>query len=127
MSEVIASAPLAAAANHLGSITSKVSAFVTTAHAVASDGLTWAEFGDLLVAFLKMSTALYDDVAGMTGDEKKSAVLDGVAMLFDAVADRCVPLVVWPLWGLARGPTRMLILALASGAIEQLLPLVRTA
>jgi len=124
---VIATAPVAAAAAHLGSITSKVSAFVTTAQTVAGDGLTWAEFGDLLVAFLKMFVSLYEDVAGMTGEEKKSAVLDGVALLFDSVADRCVPLVLWPLWGLARSPVRLLVIALASGAIEQLIPLVRIA
>lgn len=124
---MIAEAPLAAAAAHFGSIASKISAFVTTAHSVASDGLTWAEFGDLLVAFLKMSVSLYDDVAGMTGADKKSAVLDGVAMLFDAVADKCVPLVAWPLWGLVRSPVRLLVIALASGAIEQLIPLVRIA
>jgi hypothetical protein len=40
-------------------------------------------------------------------------------------ADNCIPLVLWPVWGLARGPVRLLVLALASGAIEQLLPLVR--
>jgi hypothetical protein len=105
----------------------KLHAFVEAAKSSASDGLTWSEFGELLVAFLRLAVSLYDDVVGMTGEEKKAAVLDGVAALFDAVADRCIPLVLWPLWGLARGPVRLLVLALAAGAIEQLLPLVRLA
>ena len=122
---MIAEAPAAAAANTTGGVLVKLHAFVESAKSAAADGLTWSEFGELLVAFLRMAVSLYDDVVGMTGEEKKAAVLDGVAALFDAVADRCVPLVLWPLWGLARGPVRLLVLALASGAIEQLLPLVR--
>ena len=124
---MIAEAPAAAAANLTGGVLVKLHAFVETARSTAADGLTWSEFGELLVAFLRLAVSLYDDVVGMTGEEKKAAVLDGVAALFDAVADRCVPLMLWPLWGLARGPVRILVLALASGAIEQLLPLVRLA
>lgn len=124
---MIADAPIAAARNVFGGVVAKVDAFITAASSAAAGGLTWAEFGDLLMAFLKLATSLYDEIVDMTGEEKKAAVLDGVAALFDAVADRCVPALLWPLWGLSRGPVRMLILALASGAIEQLLPLVRLA
>lgn len=124
---MIADAPIAAARNVFGGVVAKVDAFITAASSAAAGGLTWAEFGDLLMAFLKLATSLYDEIVDMTGEEKKAAVLDGVASLFDAVADRCVPALLWPLWGLSRGPVRMLILALASGAIEQLLPLVRLA
>lgn len=124
---MIAEAPAAAAANTPGGVLVKLHAFVESAKSAAADGLTWSEFGELLVAFLRLAVSLYDEVVGMTGEEKKAAVLDGVAALFDAVADRCIPLMLWPLWGLARGPVRLLVLALASGAIEQLLPLVRLA
>jgi hypothetical protein len=124
---VIADAPLAVADNAPGGVVSKIDAYIQAARSVAADGLTWAEFGELMIGFLRLAVALYDDVASMTGGEKKAAALDGVAALFDAVAGRCVPLVAWPLWGLARGPVRLLVLALASGAIEQLLPLVRSA
>jgi hypothetical protein len=48
-----------------------------------------------------------------------------VAHLFDAVADQAVPAAVYPLWLIVRFPIRSLVLAIASGAIEQLLPLVR--
>ncbi len=103
----------------------RIENFLASVRVAAADGLTWTEFGELLVAFLKLAVAIYDGVAEMTGDQKKAAVLHGVGLLFDAAADRCVPLAVWPIWGLARGPVRLLVLALASGAIEQLLPLVR--
>ena len=110
-----------------GGVLTKVDAFISAARSAAGDGLTWAEVGELLVALLHLAVAALDAVTSMTGEEKKAAVLDGVGRLFDAVAGRCVPLVLWPIWGLVRGPVRLLVLALASGAVEQILPLVRLA
>jgi uncharacterized membrane protein len=123
---MIAAAPVAAAANVSGAL-DKIRAFVATASSAAADGLTWVEFGELLVALLRMVVAAIDGVSLMTGAEKKALAMDAVASLFDAVADRAVPTAVWPLWLLARPAVRSLVLALASGAIEQLLPLVRRA
>jgi hypothetical protein len=54
-------------------------------------------------------------------------VLEAVASLFDALADKAVPVSAWPLWMLARPAVRSLVIALASGAVEQILPLVRLA
>lgn len=124
---MIADAPIAVAEAAPGGVLTKTDAFISAARSLAADGLTWAEFGELLVALLHLAVAALDAVASMTGEEKKAAVLDAVGRLFDAVADRCVPLVLWPIWGLARGPVRLLVLALASGAVEQILPLVRLA
>jgi hypothetical protein len=124
---VISDAPIAVAEAAPGGVLTKMDAFISAARSAAGDGLTWAEFGELLVALLHLAVAALDAVTSMTGDQKKSAVLDGAGRLFDAVADRCVPLVLWPIWGLARGPVRLLVLALASGAVEQILPLVRLA
>jgi hypothetical protein len=124
---VIADAPIAVAEAAPGGVLAKIDAFISAAKSSAADGLTWAEFGELLVALLHLAVAALDAVTSMTGEQKKAAVLEGVAALFDAVADRCVPLVLWPLWGLVRGPVRLLVLALASGAIEQILPFVRLA
>ena len=118
---------LAVASTPDGSPLNRIEAFLAAARSAAMDGLTWQEFGELLVSFLKLSTSVYDAVATMTGPEKKAAVLDAVARLFDACADRAVPLVAWPIWVVARPAIRSLVLALASGAIEQLLPLVRLA
>ncbi len=105
----------------------RIEIYLDDVRRASADGLTWAEFGELLIGFLKLAVSMYDQVAGMTGEEKKAAVLAGVGRLFDLAADHCIPLVLWPIWGLARGPVRLLVLALASGAIEQILPLVRLA
>lgn len=105
----------------------RAAAFVSAARSAAADGLTWREFGDLLVALMRLMVASLDDLATMSGAEKKAVVLEAVEALFDAVADKCVPLVLWPVWLIARPAVRSLIVALAAGAVEQLLPLVRSA
>ena len=121
---MISDAPVAAASNMAG-IYEKIGAFIATAKSAAADGLTWAEFGELLIALMRLAIATLDTVAGLSGAEKKAVVIDAVGLLFDAVADRAVPLAVYPLWLLVRSPVRSLLIAVASGAVERLLPLVR--
>lgn len=104
----------------------KVQAFLASARAAAGDGLTWQEFGELLVALLRLSVQTLDATLTLTGPEKKALVLEAVAVLFDTFADKCVPLIAYPIWVLARPAIRALILALSSGAVEQLLSLVRS-
>lgn len=115
-----------AAAGQATDVVDKIAAFLNTARLTAVDGLTWGEFGELMVALLRVSIATLDTVTNLTGAEKKEIVLHGVARLFDLVADQAVPVAVWPLWLLARPAVRSLVLALAAGAVEQLLPLVRS-
>jgi hypothetical protein len=122
---MIASAPVAAAANLEDGLLAKISAFIATSRSAAADGITWAEFGELMLAMLRLVVTALDTVSTMTGPEKKALALSAVASLFDAVADKAVPLAVYPLWILVRSPVRSLVIAIASGAIEQLLPLVR--
>jgi hypothetical protein len=121
---MIADAPLAVTAS-IQDISGKVTAFIAAAKSAAANGLTWAEFGQLLIALIKLVVELLDEVRTLTGEQKKQAVLDAVAMLFDAVADKAIPLPLYPIWIFARPTVRTLILALAAGAVEQLLPLVR--
>lgn len=116
-------APLAAA-SHYVDIATAVKAYIETAKSAAADGLTWNEFGELLVSLLRLAVRLAD-LLQLSGPEKKAIVLEAVAALFDALADRCVPVLLWPVWLAARGPVRALVLALASGAVESILPLVR--
>ena len=124
---MIASAPIAAAqADGLEPI-DRAARFIEAARLAAADGLTWAEFGQLLVALLRTMMDVYDGLASMPGSAKKAFVLEAAGRLFDAVAPSCVPMALWPLWGLVRPAVRSLVLALASGAIEQILPLVRLA
>lgn len=119
------SAPLAAAAGHEG-LLDQVAAFVATAKAAAGDGVTWQEFGELMISLLRLVVTALDAVNSMTGAEKKALALSAVASLFDAVADAAVPAVAWPVWIIARPAVRSLVLALAGGAIEQILALVRS-
>ena len=123
---MIADQPMLAATGEPAIIT-KIHAFVRAAVAAAADGLTWQEFGELLVALLRVTVAALDEVAGMTGADKKALVMDAAALLFDAVADRAVPLWMYPLWLVARPAVRSLVLALANGAVEIVLPMVRSA
>lgn len=122
---MITAAPIAAADERTG-LLDKIAAFVATARTAAADGLTWAEFGELMVGLLRLVVSVLDTVTTLSGEQKKALALEAVGDLFDAVADRAVPLAVWPLWMLARPAVRSLVLALASGAIEQILPLVRS-
>jgi hypothetical protein len=122
---MVSEAPVQAASSLL-TLTEKVKAFVVIAKAKASDGLTVAEFGELVVALLRVAIQCVDAIPA-DGAGKKTLVVDAVAELFDAVADRCVPLAAWPVWFLVRPTVRSLVLLAAGGAVESLLPLVRKA
>lgn len=108
-------------------VAGKVAAFLQAARVAAADGLTWAEFGTLLVSLLRISIQALDVMSNLTGAEKKEIALHAVASLFDLVADRCVPWAMLPVWMIARPAVRSLVLALASGAIETMLPMIRGA
>lgn len=122
---MIASSPLAIAESHEGGLLAKIHAFVETSRSAASGGLTWSEFGELMVALLRLVVTVLDTVSAMTGPEKKALALDAVASLFDAVADHAVPMWLYPFWILARPAVRSLVLAIAGGTIESILPLIR--
>jgi hypothetical protein len=121
---MIAEAPVAAASSVAGMF-DKVKAYIATAQSAAADGLTWAEFGELMVALVRLLVESLDTVSVLTGPQKKAMVLEAVGLLFDAVADQAVPAYLYPLWLLARPAVRQLVVALAAGAVEQILPLVR--
>lgn len=121
---MIATTPLLAAVP-FDNIAERVSAFLRSAQEAAADGITWSEFGSLLVALMRLSIQTLDTVDTLTGAEKREIVLHAVGVLFDLIADKAVPLTVWPIWVLARPAVRSLVLALASGSVEQLLTMVR--
>lgn len=125
MASTVTSAPVAAATSLDAGLLSKIHAFVESARSVAADGLTWVEFGELTLALLRLVVTGLDQVRVMTGAEKKAVALEAVGSLFDAVADKAVPATVWPLWLLVKPAIRSLVLAIASGAVEQVLLLVR--
>lgn len=121
----ITTGPVSAALD-VPSLAEKVRAFVATARDVSADGLTLTEFGQLLVALLRIAVTAADSIP-VDGSERKTYVLNAVGCLFDSVADRLVPTLAWPLWIVFRPSVRAALLLVVSGAIEQLLPLVRIA
>lgn len=120
---MISSAPLTATKD-LGTVAEKVSAFIAIAKVKAGDGLTVSEFAELATAMLRVAIAAVDSLPD-TNEDKRQWCIDAVAMLFDAVADKCVPALAWPIWLVVRGSVRSLVLMAAAGAIESMLPLVR--
>jgi hypothetical protein len=123
---MITDAPISAA-SHFDDLARRVQAFIAAAQSASANGITWVEFGELMVALLRLAIHAADTLTGLSGQEKKAIVLEAVAALFDTVADKAIPAAMYPLWLIARGSVRALILALASGAVEILLPMVRSA
>jgi hypothetical protein len=114
-----------AAAEGESGILDQVYKFIQTAKARAADGLTWAEFGELLLALLRLVVPALEGVRLMSGAEKKAFALDAVGRLFDATADYAIPVAAYPLWVLARPAVRALVLAIAGGVLEQYLAFLR--
>lgn len=114
-----------AAAEGENGLLDQVYAFIQTAKARAADGLTWGEFGELLLALLRLVVPFLDNVTTMTGPEKKAFALDAVGRLFDATADFAIPATVYPLWILVRPAVRTLVLAISGGVLEQYLSVLR--
>ena len=122
---MISSAPIAATTDLL-SLADKVRAFVATARSAAAGGLTISEFAELTVSLLKIAMSAADAIP-VDGADRKVFVLNAVGLLFDSVADKAIPPLAWPVWLIVRPAARQLLLLVASGAIESLLPLVRKA
>jgi hypothetical protein len=120
-----ANAPAAAAAP-FDTLAAQLGAFFAAARSAAAGGLTWQEFGELLVSLLRMCVTTLDTVEGLTRDEKRAVVLAAAASLFDLVADKAIPAFAWPFWLIVRPAVRSLVLAIAAGAMEQILTLVRS-
>jgi hypothetical protein len=122
---MIANAPMAAG-QQFTDVVNAAKAYIAAAKVAAADGLTWVEFGELLVGLLRLAVQTVD-VLNVPGEQKKAVVMEAAAALFDELADKAIPTVLWPFWVLARPSVRSLVLALASGAVEQILPMLRGA
>lgn len=120
---MITSAPVQATLD-LANVRDKIAAFITVAKVKAQGGVTISEFSELAIALLRIVMGTIDSLP-QSGIEKKALAMDAVAMLFDALADKCIPTLAWPVWVIVRPAVRSLVLLSADGAIESLLPLVR--
>jgi len=105
----------------------KIDAFINDAREKAKDGLSFAEFGSLAFALLKLVALSLDDL-DVPGKVKKKDVEVAIGMLFDAVADQCVPFIAkWTVWPFVKPIVRSLIIAILSGVLDRSLPDVRAA
>lgn len=120
----VSDAPVAATAR-LDTLADKLAAFLVAARLKASDGLSLHEFGELFFAFLRLAVETVDGLTSMTGEQKRAAVMASAAVVFDTIAPLAVPKMLWPVWLLQRGIIRVVFLAIASGALEVILPLTR--
>lgn len=118
------SEPCVLVAQPLDGLAQKVRGFITVARLKAQDGLTVSEFGELFLALMRVAIEAADALSA-AGPQKKALVLDALALLFDEVADKAVPMYLWPVWVVARPALRAAVIAAASGAIEIVLQLVR--
>ena len=114
------------AASRFEDVLAAARAYVLTARLAAADGITWAEFGELLTGLLRVLTQTAE-LLTLPGEEKKALVITAAASLFDATADKCVSPWLWAFWLVIRPSVRSLVLAIAAGSMEQILPLVRSA
>lgn len=104
----------------------QIEEFLTVIRARAADGITVSDLAQLTLGGMRLAIALLDGVT-MPGADKKVEVLKLVAYLFDQFSDACVPFVAKPVWWMVKPAVRALIISLASGAVEFLLPVVRSA
>lgn len=103
-----------------------VARFLADARAAAAGGLTVAEFGSLTLALLKLTVTGLEAIP-TDGPSKKAWALGIIGTLFDSVAGYAVPVYLQPIWLVTEPAIRILLLAFASGALEQILHLTRAA
>lgn len=115
-----------AVANEEPGLSEKVKAYVAHAQTLASDGLSVSDFAELATSLLRLVVAALDSIPA-EGDQKKAWAVAAVAALFDAIADKCVPIYFIPFWIVARPAIRAVVLLAAGGVVQSLLPLVRAA
>jgi hypothetical protein len=104
----------------------QISKFINDVRTRASDGISISDLTQDVMGGMRLAIQLLDAVSAMTGEEKKNEVLKLVAYLFDTYSDACVPLLARPIWWITKPAVRALILSIASGAVESMLPLVRS-
>jgi hypothetical protein len=102
----------------------RITNLIDASKVAAADGLSVGEFSELAMNVVRTGVQLIDAIP-VAGPEKKEWVLQAVGVLFDAVADKMVPMYLYPVWLLVRPGIRIIVLAAAGGAIESILPVVR--
>ena len=97
---------------------------VEAAAAKAHDGLTLREFGEIFYDFMRITVEGLESVP-VPGALKKRWALDAITALFDAIADKAVPVYFYPVWLIIKPSVRSLLIHFSDGAIESVLRLLR--
>lgn len=122
---MIKSEELIAKAETVPGLHQRVTSYVASVRAKVSDGLTVAEFCDLTLGGMRLAIACVDELS-VDGPQKKQMVIDLAGSFFDEFGHLLVPPFLRPTWWLFSAAVRSLVLSLAAGAVEALLPLIRT-
>jgi hypothetical protein len=110
---------IAIAAAQAGSLQKQVEAFIEKARTLADGGLTFAEAGQLGMAFLEMSVQAAEELADASGEEKLAAVLDAFGYVWDLIIWPALPLGYFAMFrGLLAKPARAIAMAIAEGLVE---------
>ena len=122
---MISSQPLLVASEKSG-LHDRVTTYIAAVRQKAADGLTIAELVELTIGAMRLAIAAIDEL-DMAGDSKKQLVTELAGSIWDEFGRLLLPSTLRPAFWVI-GPTlRSLVIALAAGAVDALLPLVRIA
>jgi len=106
--------------------TQSIDAYVRESASLLTDGMSVSDLATITVGGMRLAIELLDRM-NMENASKRAEVVSVVAHIFDLYADQCVPLIARPVWWLVRPAVRALCLSIAGGAVDSLVPLVRSA
>lgn len=103
---------------------SRLGKFLQDVNERAKDGLSLQDFSAILFGGVRLAIEAVDAIP-VEGSERKKMVMHFAGSLFDKYADKVIPIYVYPFWIVVKPAAKMLLMSLAAGAVEVLLPLVR--
>jgi len=122
---MISSQPLLVASEKRG-LHDRVTTYIAAARELAADGLTIAELVELTIGAMRLAIAAIDELE-MAGDAKRQLVTELAGSIWDEFGRLLLPSALRPAFWVIGPPLRSLVIALAAGAVDALLPLVRIA
>jgi len=102
----------------------QVRIYLVTAKELAEDGITLAEFTELVIGGARISISALDAMR-LDGSDKKAIAVDIALQVFDALDRFLVPVWLLPFWFVIRPASRAIAAQLAAGVVETILPLLR--
>ncbi len=103
---------------------SRLGKFMQEVNERAKDGISLQDFSAIFFGGLRLAVAAVDAIP-IEGVERKRMVMHFAGTLFDKYADKMIPIYVYPFWFVVKPAAKMLLMSLAAGAVEAILPLVR--